>query len=223
MPAGISIDEQRRYCADQISITEERHITVWGLGGFVPLDRIDAIDFLSHNPPYASTPAKMPTIATPDSHLAAYVENENEHRMLLVVGLNRFLDNLTLRQAEVIQAARMAGISRRILEKIRFRCEAFDELWYDIEEDRTDQLEAAVLGRAIEGVTQDVYHQGEVVGEKQVYSDSLASMALQGLRPEKFKQKTATELTGADGGPLKSEIETVHVYLPDNNRNPDEN
>jgi hypothetical protein len=39
-------------------------------------------------------------------------------------------------------------------------------------------IESAAMERAIDGVEEDVYYQGEVVGQKKVYSDSLLSKLL---------------------------------------------
>jgi len=50
----------------------------------------------------------------------------------------------------------------------------------------TDLLEAEARKRAIEGVTEPVYHQDKVVGTIQKYSDSLLMFLLQAAFPEKY-------------------------------------
>lgn len=219
MSSETSYKEQQAYCAEQVSITEDRQITVWGLGGFVPYDPVEAVDFLAHNPTYRAT-VKIPMLSGRPEILARFIELENQERHYLVARMNNFLTNLEVRRAAVGKAASAAGLPRSRFDKLRLRCSAFDELWYDIEQTLTDELEEAVLSRSIEGVKQAVYHQGEVCGTKTVYSDSLAAMALQGRRPEVYKPKSATEITGADGAPLMPDEKTVHVYLPDNGRSP---
>jgi hypothetical protein len=47
-------------------------------------------------------------------------------------------------------------------------------------------LEEEAIRRAREGVTRAVYHQGEVVGEQQHYSDTLMIFLLKGMMPDKY-------------------------------------
>ena len=50
-----------------------------------------------------------------------------------------------------------------------------------------DVLEPEAWRRAVEGVEEDVYYQGESVGKKLNYSDGLLMFLLKGNRPEKYK------------------------------------
>jgi len=53
-------------------------------------------------------------------------------------------------------------------------------------------LEAVAINRAVHGVTEDVYYQGEVVGQKQVYSDGLLQTVLKARVPGYGGDDTAT-------------------------------
>lgn len=210
------VKEQREHCLDQVSITEDRELTVWALGGFAPTDRLEIPEFFNSSPPYHKTFA--PALSWDSIRVQQFIHAENEYRILLVQSMNKFIADLRATRGMVSKASRASGIPRGKLDKLRFRLEAFDELWYEVEEEVTDELEEAVLSRAIDGVPEPVYHQGVKCGTKQKYSDSLASMALQGRRPDKYKQKSTQELTGPDGGPLQSESTAVNIYIPDNGR-----
>ena len=81
----------------------------------------------------------------------------------------------------------------------------FHELAQDAMEEWADCLEQEAVRRAVEGVEEPVFHQGEVVGFVTKYSDALLGKLLTGRRPEIFGNKT--EVTGAQGGPLTIKIE----------------
>lgn len=86
-------------------------------------------------------------------------------------------------------------------------------------------LEAEAIRRATEGITEEVYYQGVVVGEQQRYSDGLMTFLLKGQMNGKYGDKQRTELTGPNGGPIQSNA-SVQFYIPANGRgdapNPDE-
>lgn len=68
-----------------------------------------------------------------------------------------------------------------------------------------DKLEAEARRRALEGTEEPVYQGGLLVGTKRVYSDSLMALLLKGRRKKVFADRT--ELTGADGGPARLEVD----------------
>ena len=67
-----------------------------------------------------------------------------------------------------------------------------------------DKLEQEARRRALEGVEEPVYQGGQLVGTRLVYSDSLLALMLKGRRKKVFADRT--ELTGANGGPVKAAI-----------------
>jgi len=67
-----------------------------------------------------------------------------------------------------------------------------------------DSLEDEAIRRAVAGITKDIYHQGEVVGHEQIYSDRLMEKLLAGRRPEIYGRQSL-ELSGPGGGPIQIE------------------
>ncbi len=76
-------------------------------------------------------------------------------------------------------------------------------------EDYKNKLEEAADRRAVDGFLEPVYQQGDLVGHKRKYSDTLMLARLKRLDPE-YREKSA----GAGGsGPTQ-----INIYLPDNGR-----
>jgi hypothetical protein len=65
-----------------------------------------------------------------------------------------------------------------------------------------ETIRAEIARRAIEGVEEDVWHNGEVVGKRIVYSDRLLSKMADAFVPE-FRDVKRVELTGKDGGAIQ--------------------
>lgn len=82
------------------------------------------------------------------------------------------------------------------------------QLRADIERVRNTVIRREIMRRALEGVEEDVWHNGEVVGSKRVFSDRLLEFAGRTYLPEARNQ---LEVTGADGGPLRVEVEGGRV------------
>lgn len=61
------------------------------------------------------------------------------------------------------------------------------------DEDAGDNLEAEARRRAVEGVPEPVYYQGDVVGTVQKYSDTLLIFLLKGTRPEKYADRVRVD------------------------------
>ena len=109
----------------------------------------------------------------------------------------------TLRDtANVSAAARAASVNRRTVYCWRDENPEFAADWDEALEEATDTLEAEARRRALDGVAKPVFYQGEECGTVQEYSDTLMTLLLKAHRPEKFKERTASELTGPAGAPL---------------------
>lgn len=78
------------------------------------------------------------------------------------------------------------------------------------EDEAADRLETEARRRAVEGVEEPVFYKGEECGTVRKYSDTLLIFLLNGAKPEKYKQRVASELTGKDGKPIQFE----HTILP---------
>ena len=75
--------------------------------------------------------------------------------------------------ANVSAAARFADQPRSVVYECRKREAAFAAAWLQALEEAADRLEMEALRRAVDGVTEDKFYQGAVVGEFTRYSDTL--------------------------------------------------
>lgn len=95
------------------------------------------------------------------------------------------------------------GISRTAFRHWREADPAFREAFEDAYDDGSDLMEDEATRRAVKGVKQDVYHAGDVVGEKTVYSDDLMKFMLAGRRPERYRDGvTINNMNAQVAGPV---------------------
>lgn len=83
-------------------------------------------------------------------------------------------------------------------------------------EEAADLLEAEAVRRAHDGVTRTKFAgSGENMREyeEQQYSDTLLIFLLKGAKPDKFKERTSTELGGMNGKPIEMNDTTAAARL----------
>jgi uncharacterized protein YdbL (DUF1318 family) len=114
----------------------------------------------------------------------------------------------------VSAAARAINISRRHAYTIREQDPAFAQAWDEAVDEAVDTLETEARRRAIEGTTRPVFYKGEEVGGIREYSDTLTIFLLKAHRPEKYRERTSTELTGPDGGPVEFRVTRRIITTP---------
>lgn len=129
-------------------------------------------------------------------------------RLKKVAFLNAF------RESGVIQhAADAAGVHRATVQEWRGKDPAFDREYEAAYEASIDLLEQEARRRALVGVTEPVYQNGKQVGQMQKYSDTLLIFLMKGARPQKYRDNARLELTGAGGGPIRSEaVESLNDH-----------
>lgn len=88
----------------------------------------------------------------------------------------------------VMLSARGAGVQRQTPYQLRARDEAFAQAWADADEASTQALEAEARRRGMQS------------------SDKLLIFLLQARRPEVYRTNHRVELTGAEGGPIRTEV-----------------
>ena len=93
----------------------------------------------------------------------------------------------------VTGACKRAGISRATAYLWKEKDKRFSGRWDFAIKAGTDTLEDAAKRRATEGVMEDVYHQGEVVGQRVKYSDTLLMFLLKARDPDRFADKREQE------------------------------
>lgn len=137
--------------------------------------------------------------------------------------LAQFLDELS-RNGNVTISAELCNLERTRLYELRQQDPTFAVAWQDALDMAAEHLEAEARRRAVEGVLQKKFTtKGDPVidpetGEQyleRAYSDTLLIFLLKGANPEKYRERSSTELTGPGGGPLQT---SVQIYLPANNR-----
>lgn len=101
------------------------------------------------------------------------------------------------------QAAKHAGVSVRTAYNHRTSDPEFAAAWESALQTAMETvLEPEAVRRAVQGVPEPIYYKGDQVGTVQKYSDTLLIFLLKGGKPEKYKERTANEHTGAGGGPI---------------------
>ncbi len=108
--------------------------------------------------------------------------------------INSFLRALS-QSGNVSEAARMAGIPRGRLYKLKASDKAFAEAWALAIEEATDLLASEAMRRAIDGFEEVKYFKGEPIGTVRKYSDQLLMFLLKAYRPSMFNQHSDTATT----------------------------
>lgn len=115
--------------------------------------------------------------------------------------LARFLEALA-ETGNVRQAASRSTLSRHLLYDYRKRHEDFATAWNDALQSAMELvLEPEAIRRAVDGVSEPVFHQGTRIATVKKYSDTLLIFLLKGGLKEKYAERT--EHTGKEGGPIQ--------------------
>ena len=110
-----------------------------------------------------------------------------------------FLDHLA-QGWTVTKAAAAADLGQVTPYRWRQADPEFARDWELAVEAGTDRLEDEAYRRAVEGVEETAYYNGQPVGVVRRYSDNLLTLLLRGRRPHKYRERSATEFSF--GGPL---------------------
>lgn len=94
------------------------------------------------------------------------------------------------------KAAKVAGVRRTAMEKLRKTNPDIEALWQTCMQHRAEIFEDEAIRRGVKGVMEPVYYMGAICGYKRVYSDSLLSKVLEGNMPEKYRSNHKIELEG---------------------------
>jgi hypothetical protein len=96
-----------------------------------------------------------------------------------------FLETLA-ETGSVHLAAGAARLAARSAYRLRARSPAFARAWDTAQQLSVGRLSAIAFDRAINGRVEQVYHQGELIGEKRVPNDRLLTWLLARLDPKRF-------------------------------------
>ena len=111
----------------------------------------------------------------------------------------------------VTHAAELAGVSRNAHYMWMQDDPEYTEKFREAEKQACDRLEQEVRRRAVEGVLEPVFYQGQECGTVRKYSDTLLIFATKGALPQKYRENVSMELTGADGGPVEVEVSSAEL------------
>lgn len=114
----------------------------------------------------------------------------------------------------VTRACQAIDVARLTAYRWRDADPEFAKAWDEAKAAGLDALEDEALRRAFEGYDKPVVHQGVITDTVREYSDTLAIFLLKGGKPEKYRERVSNELTGANGGAIKTLVVTTGV--PDN-------
>ena len=91
-------------------------------------------------------------------------------------------------------AAAKVGVSPATINYHAKNDPAFKEALLMAKLEAMHDVEEQITKRGIEGVDEDVYFKGEVVGQKKVYSDTLLMERARALDPTKYGKKTSMDI-----------------------------
>lgn len=86
----------------------------------------------------------------------------------------------------IASAAKAVKVTSAQVQAYREYNKEFGEHVKEVLEESKDALEKEAFRRAVEGVEEDVYYKGEIVGTVRRYSDSLLSKMLEAKRKEEY-------------------------------------
>lgn len=113
----------------------------------------------------------------------------------------------------VTKSAAAAGICRQTAYNWRDTDKEFSEAWDDAIEAGTQEMEAEAIRRAVKGTQKPVFHQGQVCGHVNEYSDTLLIFMLKARRPKVYRERVSTEVTGPDGQPLTHVVPVINLTV----------
>ena len=103
-----------------------------------------------------------------------------------------------LRQVpNITRACTLAMISPATVCGWRRQDPAFDAAVAEALDDGVDALEAEVHRRAFEGYEKPIIFQGQITDTYKEYSDGLAQFLLKAHRPDKYRERSEVQSTGA--------------------------
>lgn len=103
----------------------------------------------------------------------------------------------------VTLSARAINTGRRTVYEWREADDVFAKAWDRAVKIAVIGLEDEARVRAEDGVDEPVFHGGKQCGTVRRYSDTLLIFLLKAHNPEKYRENSRMELTGAGGGPVQ--------------------
>lgn len=102
----------------------------------------------------------------------------------------------------VAKACTIAKITRQRVYEWREEDPDFAIAWERAKQLGADVLEDEAVRRAHQGIGKPIYYKGELVDTVREYSDTLLIFLLKGAKPDIYKDRISSEVSGPGGGPL---------------------
>lgn len=98
--------------------------------------------------------------------------------------------------AMISKAAEAVGVSRQAIHKARKRDAEFDKAITEALGASVSVLEDEATRRALHGIDKPITYQGEITATFKEYSDTLLLRLLETRAPDRWKPRSATEVSG---------------------------
>lgn len=128
------------------------------------------------------------------NHRTADGEPVPKYTSLTPLVLESFLHVMAL-SGNFSKACRELRLNPTTVFALRHSDEEFGKRYNDAMRVAAEGWEAEVARRAFEGYERPVYQQGMLVGQQREFSDSLAAMLLKGAKPERYRERSSSEVT----------------------------
>ena len=109
---------------------------------------------------------------------------------------SKFIESLRETGGNVTLSCELSDISKRAVYDWRAVDSNFAAAWDEAVEAGTEDLESEARRRALIGVEEPVYYQGDICGTVRKYSDTLLIFLLKGRRPDKYRENVKQEIVG---------------------------
>ena len=205
----MTIEEFDRWAKASADIKDTMEVTAEEGGprvSFVPEPRSVPLDFLPDEvqlPAVVPPPGVVPFKPEPSRKVGGW--NATRQRL--------YIETLA-ETGSVHLSAKAAGLSARSAYALRVRSPAFSAAWDAAQQLAVGRLSALAFDRAIHGRVEQVYHQGELVGERRVPSERLLMWLLSRLDPKRFALPWEREKDQADDP--QAEAQAAFPALLDN-------
>ncbi|MEK0313735.1 hypothetical protein [Cohnella sp. 56] len=98
--------------------------------------------------------------------------------------------------ANITQSAKAADVERGLHYVWMQNDPVYAAAFESAKEEAAEYLEQEARRRAVHGVDEPVFYQGEAVGKVRKYSDTLLIFLMKGAMPDKYKDRVAQEHSG---------------------------
>lgn len=114
----------------------------------------------------------------------------------------RVLDQVYLKGPNMVLCAKVAGVKAAELHGYLKHDETFREQFDIAKAEYHQKMEDEAYRRAVTGVREHVYNKdGDIVGEKLVYSDRMLEIILKANMPEKYREQSHVAGIAGQGSP----------------------